>query len=93
MLRFKQFSGMTSELENAVNQWLEEFEPDVSQMTQTVTQDGTVVMGFLFEESFRGQELRLASQHGMSGAVTAPAIADDVQDRPIPVEEPGGPTG
>ena len=93
MLRFKQFRGRTSELEEAVNTWLEEFEPDVSQMTQTVTQDGTVVMGFLFEESFRGQELRLSSQHGMSGAVTAPAPAEVAQDHPIPVEEAGGPTG
>ncbi len=88
MLRFKQFSGAGNDLEGQVNGWLEQFEPDVRQMVQTT--DGTrVVVSFLFEESFRGQELRLSDEHGVS-AVDATNPADTMRDRPLRVpEEPG----
>lgn len=94
MLRFKQFSGSGPELEQAVNSWLAQFEPDVRQMSQTVGSDGSVSMAFLFEESFRGQEIRLASEHGVQNA-TGPAVpAASIPDRPIIVpEEPGSLSG
>lgn len=87
MLRFKQFSGSGIEVEAAVNQWLAEFEPDVTKMVQTVAGDGCVSLSFLFEESFRGQELRLATEHGTSNI--SPSIpASSIPDGPItiPVE-------
>jgi hypothetical protein len=90
MLRFKQFSGSGGELERAVNDWLTQFEPDVRQMSQTVASDGSVSMAFLFEESFRGQEIRLASEHGVANATGLAAPAAGIPDDPIIVpEEPG----
>ncbi len=92
MLRFKQFSGSGPELERAINTWLEEYEPDVTQMAQTEGRDGRVIISFVFEESFRGQELRLSSERGMSGA-PPPVIPPEVMpDEPLKVESPGGAT-
>jgi hypothetical protein len=60
-------------------------------MTQTAGPDGTVLISFLFEESFRGQELRLSSERGM-GRTAEPVLPPEVQSpEPIHVEEPGGP--
>src|SRR5579872_1543105 len=85
MPRFKHFSGVGTELEQAVNQWLTEFEPDVTQMVQTVSGDGSLSISFLFEESFRGQELRLSAGYGQRAPVTTP-------DKPVRVPiEPGQP--
>ncbi|GAC1328177.1 MAG: hypothetical protein NVSMB22_19930 [Chloroflexota bacterium] len=90
MVRFKQFAGNGSELEQAVNAWLHEFEPDVTQMVQTVGTDGTTVLSLLFEESFRGQEIRLASERGISQATTPAVTEDAFPDKPIEVpQEPG----
>lgn len=90
MVRFKQFSGSGTQLEESVNAWLHEFEPDVTQMVQTVQSDGTITVSLLFEESFRGQEIRLASERGMSQA-TGPSVPEAaMQDKPIEVpQEPG----
>lgn len=89
MVRFKQFMGRGHELEHAVNAWLMEFNPDVTQMAQTVNQDGTVCLAILFEESFRGQELRLSSERTRRVA-DAPISTSSVPDRPIRVPiEPG----
>ena len=85
MLRFKQFSGSGSDLEQAINAWLEEFEPDITQMTQSDRADGSVSISFIFEESFRGTELRLSSERGMSRAATPPASSSP---EPIEVEPP-----
>jgi len=74
--RFKQFVGTGTELETGVNEWLAEFEPDVSQMTQTVSDDGSVTIGFLYEESFRGQERRLSVEHGMISTPASPPGAE-----------------
>lgn len=85
MLRFKQFVGSGDELESRVNQWLESNEPDITQMAQTVDGDTGIVISFLFEESFRGQELRYAAESGMSAA-TEPAVpADTIPDVPVQV--------
>lgn len=85
ILRFKQFSGSGSEFEHAVNAWLEQIEPDVTQMVQTVDDSGRVTIGFLFEESFRGQEFRLASERQVERA-TRPAMSpSDVPDIPLQV--------
>lgn len=87
MLRYKQFSGKGSELEETINRWLEQFEPDVTQMVQTVAEDNSVFISFLFEESFRGQEIRLSAEHGVSSHV-APAIPPEAYpDRPLTVQE------
>lgn len=90
MVRFKQFSGSVADLESAVNAWLEEYEPDVTQMVQTVGQDGTVTLSMLFEESFRGQEIRMASERGLRNA-NVPAVPEAaMEDKPITVpQEPG----
>lgn len=88
MLQFKQFSGVGDDLQRSVNTWLEAFEPDVTQMAQTA--DGeSIVISFLFEESFRGQERRLSRERGMAVEET-PLPADMIPDRPIRVpQEPG----
>lgn len=88
MLQFKQFSGKGDDLQKKVNSWLEAFEPDITQMVQTADGD-SVVISFLFEESFRGQERRLASNHGVGAEQTA-VPAEMVPDKPIKVpQEPG----
>ncbi len=87
-MRFKQFTGSGPELEQAVNAWLVEFNPDVTQMTQTMNQAGTVCLAILFEESFRGQELRISSER--SRRVDVPVPTSNIPDRPITVPiEPG----
>ena len=85
MLRFKQFEGSGDELEVRVNQWLESNEPDITQMVQTVDGEAGIVVSFLFEESFRGQELRYAAESGMSGAVEPAVQGTSIPDRPVQV--------
>lgn len=87
MLRFKQISGSGLELEQAVNVWLNEFEPDIRQMSQTSGPDGNVTMSFLFTESFVGQELRLDAEHGIS-AQQMPSIPEDAIPSD-PIQVPG----
>jgi hypothetical protein len=89
MMRFKHFVGAGPELDDAINRWLAEYEPDVTHMVQS--SDGNkIVVSILFDESFRAQELRISEERGMTQA-TAPAVpADTIPDRPIVVpEEPG----
>ena len=87
MLRFKHFSGNSSDLDQTINEWLEQFEPEVTHMVQSYDAKGALIISFLFEESFRGQELRMAAQRGMSGATT-PAIPPElVLDEPLHVTE------
>ncbi|MGH2443054.1 MAG: hypothetical protein ACRDFX_07825 [Chloroflexota bacterium] len=91
MLRFKQFAGPVDEIERAVNSWLNEFEPDVSQMVQTVGESGTIVIGFLFQESFRGQEIRFTAERGER---QRPPVKPDPNQRDAPLVvpiEPGTP--
>jgi hypothetical protein len=85
MLRFKQFSGNGAELETTVNSWLAEFEPDVTQMAQTTREDGAIVMSFLFQESFRGQKLRLSSEAKSEKATHQPSRA--MPDKPLKVND------
>lgn len=87
MLRFKQFAGSGSDLEQVVNSWLEEFEPDITQMTQSERADGSVLISFVFEESFRGQELRLSSERGMGRAAELAMPPEASSPEPIEVEE------
>jgi hypothetical protein len=98
MPRYKQFHGSGSELERAVNSWLDEYEPDVTQMAQTVDGNGSVVVGFIYEESFRGQERRLDTEHGMAkvkGPSSPEAVMpeDPVHVRVNPPEQADPPTG
>lgn len=90
MLRFKQFVGNGDDLELAVNGWLARFEPDITQMVQTAREDGTVVISFLFEESFRAQELRMDEERGMPADLRAAVPASTIPDQPLTVPiEPG----
>jgi hypothetical protein len=66
--RFKHFRGFGAEFEQTINRWLDDFEPDITQMSQTVDSSGSLTVSFVYEESFRGQEMRLDSEHGMSAA-------------------------
>lgn len=92
MPRYKQFCGSGPELEARVNAWLEEFEPDVTLMSQSVENSGSVTLGFLYDESFRGQERRLDNEHGMKQAAETVAAGatmpeDSVQVRITPPEQ------
>ena len=88
MLRFKQFAGHGEELEARVNLWLESNEPDITQMVQTVDPDAGIVISFLFEESFRGQELRYAAENGMAAAIdpAVPEVAMPNRRVQVPIE-------
>lgn len=86
MLRFKQIVGQGPELEELVNSWLTEFEPDVTQMVQTRNGDGTIVISFLFEESFRGQELRFTHERHLGALNNPPISPEGIPDRPVHVE-------
>jgi hypothetical protein len=90
MLRFKYFSGTGADLDQAVNAWLSEFEPDVTQMTQTVDGAGGAMICFLYAESFRGQERRIEQEHGLGRAGKPAVPVNSVPDEPIHVpQEPG----
>jgi hypothetical protein len=89
VLRFKQFSGTGHELEQEINRWLQEYEPDVTQMTQTAAHDGRIIISLIFEESFRGQELRLSAERGMTQASAPQSPLETMPDEPLKVESPG----
>ena len=89
MLRFKQFSGTGHELEQEVNRWLQEYEPDVTQMTQTVGHDGRIIISLIFEESFRGQELRLSAERRMTQASAPSPPLESLPEEPLRVESSG----
>ena len=94
MLRFKHFSGPGESLEDSVNEWLEEFEPDITQMAQTVGPDGILNISIVFEESFRGQERRLSSESGMDAATRPSIPMVDMRDEPLRVSiDDAAPTG
>ncbi len=82
MLRYKRFVG-ADDLEARINEWLENNEPDITQMVQTVHGTGDITISFLFEESFRGQELRYAVQSGMSDALEPAVPAGSIPDEPV----------
>jgi hypothetical protein len=83
-LRFKHFSGSGPDVERAINQWLEEYNPDITHVAQSA-QDGGILISFLFDESFRGQELRISQERHTLNA-TVPAVpADSIPDKPLTV--------
>ena len=85
MLRFKLFRGDPEELEEAINGWLGKFEPDIREMTQTPEGGGKLTISFIFEEGFRGQELRLTAE--ARHAPPEPAIPrDELIDEPLIVD-------
>jgi hypothetical protein len=83
--RYKQFCGSGPDLEAKVNAWLEEFEPDVTLMSQSIQNSGSVTLGFLYDESFRGQERRLDNEHGMKQAAGAAAPEATMPEDPVQV--------
>jgi hypothetical protein len=89
MLRFKMFVGNASDVEGAVNNWLAEYEPEITHMAQTAD-GGSVVISIVFDESFRAQERRLSEERGMSNSSGPPVPAESIPDKPIVVpQEPG----
>jgi hypothetical protein len=85
MLRFKHFSGSGRDLERSVNDWLDEFEPEVSQMVQTVDGSGVVTVGFLFEESFRGQERRMSEEARPRARIEPALRGGELREAPLEV--------
>ncbi len=83
-MRFKQFVGVGRDLEDAVNAWLAETEPDITQMVQTQLENG-IALGFLYGESFRGQELRYAQEGGITGGLEPAVTTDQFPDKPLQV--------
>jgi hypothetical protein len=83
--RFKHFHGVGAELEAAINGWLDAFEPDIAQMAQTVDSNGNLVISFVYDESFRGQELRLDHEHARAGAPKSPAPESVMPEDPVDV--------
>jgi hypothetical protein len=84
--RFKHFQGAGVELETAINRWLDDFEPDIAQMAQTVDSRGTLTISFVYDESFRGQELRLDNEHHMAGASIPVAPESVMPEDPVPLQ-------
>ena len=87
MLRFKHFSGSGRELEQVINDWLGEFEPEVTHLVQTTDGNGLLAVSFLYEESFRGQELRISLERGMANATTPAMPSELVPDEPLSVTQ------
>lgn len=87
MLRFKHFSGAGESLEQNINSWLDEYDPDIKQMVQTLDSGGKVLISFLYEEGFRGHELRLAAEQGMREAVEPVADMESIPGEPLHVVE------
>jgi hypothetical protein len=87
-LRFKQSVGTGGAFKNSVNEWLENNEPDITQMVRTVDGDSTVAISFLFGERFRGQNLKYAEQSGMAAAIEPAVPADEIPDKllHVPIE-------
>lgn len=85
MLRFKHFSGTGPELERDINQWLETYNPDITHVSQS-QHDGGILITFLFDESFRGQERRISEERQTQNATMPPVPADSIPDTPIPVQ-------
>jgi hypothetical protein len=89
MMRFKHFVGSGPELDQMINHWLADYEPDVTHVVQSTDGD-TIIVSFLFDESFRSQEQRMSEERGMTHA-TIPAVpSDTIPDKPVIVpQEPG----
>jgi hypothetical protein len=86
VLRYKYFSGAGEELERAINAWLADYEPQVTSMTQTTLDNGFVTISFLFEESFRAQELRIEAESKATHHVEPAILPGDMLDRPVEVQ-------
>lgn len=89
MIRYKQFVGSGQALEKLVNHWLAEYEPDVTHVAQSPHADG-VALSILYNESFRGQELRFEEEHGTVHVSMPEVPADAVPPTPILVPEAPG---
>lgn len=90
--RFKQFRGSGAKLESDVNAWLADFGPDIVHVVQSLGPDGSITLGFVYDESFLGQERRLDHEHGVeraSGPASPEAVMpeDSVTVRITPPEE------
>ncbi len=61
MLRFKAFSGVNAaSVEEEINKWLMQSEPDVKMMQQSLAASGAVIVGFLYDEGFMATEQRIS---------------------------------
>jgi len=80
VLRFRAFSGAdTSSVEEAINKWLMQAEPDVKLMQQSLAASGALIVSFLYDEGFTATEQRMS--------VEAAEIVDKAM-REEPILEP-----
>lgn len=85
MLRFKAFSGADAPtVEQEVNAWLAQAEPDVKMMDQSAAPNGVVTVSFLYDEGFMATEQRLTEQ---ANAIVEHALNEQTILEPIKVDQ------
>lgn len=88
MVRFKQFTSMANEsLEQTVNVWLSQAQPDVRYMGQSVGPQGTILVCFLYEEGFQASEKRLSQEATAIVEQAMRSRSDTPMLEPLTVEE------
>jgi hypothetical protein len=76
MLRFRHFSGSGASLDEAINRWIQEEDPDVRFMAQSQLPDGSVTVSFIYEESFVAHGRRLSREHGLDSGRPPPGPSE-----------------
>lgn len=89
MLRFRHFAGIGSELDRAVNEWIQLEEPDIRLMTQSGLADGGMAVSFVYEEGWAAQERRLTREHGLERG--EPPAPSPIERRDVPIKVPTEP--
>ena len=85
MLRFKAFSALdVPAVEQQVNAWLKQSEPDVKMMEQSVAPSGAVTVSFLYDEGFMASEKRLTAE---ASAIVEEALKSEPVLEPIKVDQ------
>lgn len=82
MLRFKTFNAADAKsLEEQVNEWLMQSEPDVRMMEQGASPTGTLVVSFLYDEGFMASEQRISVQASeiVENALHQPQVLEPIQ--------------
>jgi hypothetical protein len=82
VLRFKAFSGAdASSVEETINKWLMQAEPDIRLMQQSLTTSGALTISFLYDEGFMATEQRMSVEavEIVDRAMRAEPILDPIQ--------------
>ncbi len=82
-MRFRHFSGLGSELDEAISEWIQQG-ADIHFMSHSQQPDGTITVCFVYQESFAAQERRLSAEQGMVETRTA-----HLPPEPVHVESEG----